>query len=151
MSEMLGQISDVLRRYHSDFMSPFDLEACIAKDLPSQFITSFLGISALEMSQVMEKMDLSKTNVLAPLPLPLGISHRLPALPVLADLKMISVHPPVPLFSPQAVQIMNGLFHIALGGLLMIHMEVHAPICVTVWYPLWGGTVVSRNLQPFGE
>ncbi|XP_047374788.1 B-lymphocyte antigen CD20 isoform X1 [Sciurus carolinensis] len=38
-----------------------------------------------------------------------------------------------------AVQIMNGLFHIALGGLLMIPTGVYAPICVTVWYPLWGG------------
>ncbi|EPQ04091.1 B-lymphocyte antigen CD20 [Myotis brandtii] len=38
-----------------------------------------------------------------------------------------------------AVQIMNGLFHIALGGLLIIHLEVYVPICVTVWYPLWGG------------
>ncbi|KAF6104897.1 membrane spanning 4-domains A1 [Phyllostomus discolor] len=40
-----------------------------------------------------------------------------------------------------AVQIMNGLFHIALGGLLMIHIEVFAPICITVWYPLWGGII----------
>uniref|UniRef100_A0A8C3YWH3 Membrane spanning 4-domains A1 n=1 Tax=Catagonus wagneri TaxID=51154 RepID=A0A8C3YWH3_9CETA len=38
-----------------------------------------------------------------------------------------------------AVQIMNGLFHITLGSLLLFHMEVYAPICVTIWYPLWGG------------
>ncbi|MBZ3872644.1 B-lymphocyte antigen CD20 [Sciurus carolinensis] len=42
-----------------------------------------------------------------------------------------------------AVQIMNGLFHIALGGLLMIPTGVYAPICVTVWYPLWGGIMVQ--------
>lgn len=47
-----------------------------------------------------------------------------------------------------AVQIMNGLFHIALGSLLMIHMQVHTPICVTVWYPLWGGItfIISGSL-----
>ncbi|KAM4846572.1 B-lymphocyte antigen CD20 [Thomomys bottae] len=47
-----------------------------------------------------------------------------------------------------AVQIMNGLFHLALGGLLMIPMGVYAPICVTVWYPLWGGTmfIISGSL-----
>ncbi|XP_039109464.1 B-lymphocyte antigen CD20-like isoform X2 [Hyaena hyaena] len=44
-----------------------------------------------------------------------------------------------------AVQIMNGLFHMALGGLLMIHMEVYAPICMTVWYPLWGGILVKAK------
>ncbi|ERE78959.1 B-lymphocyte antigen CD20-like protein [Cricetulus griseus] len=38
-----------------------------------------------------------------------------------------------------AVQIMNGLFHISLGGLLMIPTGVFAPICMSVWYPLWGG------------
>ncbi|XP_005369719.1 B-lymphocyte antigen CD20 [Microtus ochrogaster] len=38
-----------------------------------------------------------------------------------------------------AVQIMNGLFHISLGGLLMIPTGVFAPICLSVWYPLWGG------------
>uniref|UniRef100_A0A8D1WPJ3 Membrane spanning 4-domains A1 n=1 Tax=Sus scrofa TaxID=9823 RepID=A0A8D1WPJ3_PIG len=38
-----------------------------------------------------------------------------------------------------AVQIMNGLFHMTLGSLLLFHMEVYAPICVTLWYPLWGG------------
>lgn len=42
-----------------------------------------------------------------------------------------------------AVQIMNGLFHISLGGLLMIPTGVFAPICVSVWYPLWGGVMVS--------
>lgn len=51
----------------------------------------------------------------------------------------------VPSFSLQAVQIMNGLFHTALGGLLMIHTDVYAPICITVWYPLWGGIMVSKN------
>lgn len=47
-----------------------------------------------------------------------------------------------------AVQIMNGLFHIALGGLLIIHLEVYVPICVTVWYPLWGGImyIISGSL-----
>ncbi|XP_058545129.1 B-lymphocyte antigen CD20 isoform X1 [Neofelis nebulosa] len=45
-----------------------------------------------------------------------------------------------------AVQIMNGLFHMALGGLLMIHMEVYAPICMTVWYPLWGGIMVKGKM-----
>ncbi|XP_005408155.1 PREDICTED: B-lymphocyte antigen CD20 isoform X2 [Chinchilla lanigera] len=38
-----------------------------------------------------------------------------------------------------AIQIMNGLFHMALGGLLMIPTGAHGPICVAVWYPLWGG------------
>ncbi|XP_014930929.1 B-lymphocyte antigen CD20-like [Acinonyx jubatus] len=52
-----------------------------------------------------------------------------------------------------AVQIMNGLFHMALGGLLMIHMEVYAPICVTVWYPLWGGImyIISGSLLVAAE
>ncbi|XP_045872199.1 B-lymphocyte antigen CD20 [Meles meles] len=47
-----------------------------------------------------------------------------------------------------AVQIMNGLFHLALGGLLMIHTDVYAPICITVWYPLWGGImfIISGSL-----
>nr|KAF6438283.1 membrane spanning 4-domains A1 [Molossus molossus] len=47
-----------------------------------------------------------------------------------------------------AVQIMNGLFHVALGGLLMIHKEVYVPICVTIWYPLWGGImyIISGSL-----
>nr|XP_003419421.1 B-lymphocyte antigen CD20 isoform X1 [Loxodonta africana] len=47
-----------------------------------------------------------------------------------------------------AVQIMNGLFHFALGGLLMIPIGIYAPICVTVWYPLWGGTmfIISGSL-----
>lgn len=47
-----------------------------------------------------------------------------------------------------AVQIMNGLFHIALGGLLMIHTKVYTPICITVWYPLWGGImyIISGSL-----
>ncbi|XP_012884748.1 PREDICTED: B-lymphocyte antigen CD20 isoform X2 [Dipodomys ordii] len=47
-----------------------------------------------------------------------------------------------------AVQIMNGLFHLALGGLLLIPTGVYAPICVTVWYPLWGGTmfIISGSL-----
>ncbi|XP_004874316.1 B-lymphocyte antigen CD20 [Heterocephalus glaber] len=40
-----------------------------------------------------------------------------------------------------AIQIMNGLFHLALGGLLMIPTGVHAPICLAVWYPLWGGVM----------
>ncbi|PNI45097.1 LOW QUALITY PROTEIN: MS4A1 isoform 6, partial [Pan troglodytes] len=46
-----------------------------------------------------------------------------------------------------AVQIMNGLFHIALG-LLMIPAGIYAPICVTVWYPLWGGImyIISGSL-----
>ncbi|KAM9657968.1 B-lymphocyte antigen CD20 isoform 2-T4 [Trichechus inunguis] len=45
-----------------------------------------------------------------------------------------------------AVQIMNGLFHFALGGLLMIPIGIYAPICVTVWYPLWGGTMVKGKM-----
>ncbi|XP_036993700.2 B-lymphocyte antigen CD20 isoform X1 [Artibeus jamaicensis] len=47
-----------------------------------------------------------------------------------------------------AVQIMNGLFHIALGGLLMTHMENSVPITVTAWYPLWGGImyIISGSL-----
>ncbi|XP_008590291.1 PREDICTED: B-lymphocyte antigen CD20 [Galeopterus variegatus] len=52
-----------------------------------------------------------------------------------------------------AVQIMNGLFHIALGGLLMIPMGGYAPICVTVWYPLWGGIlyIISGSLLAAAE
>ncbi|XP_004437488.1 PREDICTED: B-lymphocyte antigen CD20 [Ceratotherium simum simum] len=52
-----------------------------------------------------------------------------------------------------AVQIMNGLFHIALGGLLMTHLKVHAPICITVWYPLWGGImfIISGSLLAAAE
>uniref|UniRef100_A0A7N5KCD1 Membrane spanning 4-domains A1 n=1 Tax=Ailuropoda melanoleuca TaxID=9646 RepID=A0A7N5KCD1_AILME len=45
-----------------------------------------------------------------------------------------------------AVQIMNGLFHTALGGLLMIHTDVYAPICITVWYPLWGGIMIKGKM-----
>ncbi|XP_068964615.1 B-lymphocyte antigen CD20 [Petaurus breviceps papuanus] len=38
-----------------------------------------------------------------------------------------------------AVQIMIGLFHFGLGGiLLMVPMGTHAAICVAVWYPFWG-------------
>lgn len=55
------------------------------------------------------------------------------------------------LFSPQAIQIMNGLFHFALGGLLMIPMGVHVPICVAVWYPLWGGVMVSEDTMTTTE
>lgn len=59
---------------------------------------------------------------------------------------MVSDHPSAPVFFPQAVQIMNGLFHIALGGLLMIPIGgLHVPISVAVWYPLWGGIMVSGN------
>ncbi|XP_015974531.1 B-lymphocyte antigen CD20 isoform X2 [Rousettus aegyptiacus] len=52
-----------------------------------------------------------------------------------------------------ATQIMNGLFHIALGSLLMIHVEVYTPICVTVWYPLWGGImyIISGSLLAAAE
>uniref|UniRef100_A0A2K6B324 Membrane spanning 4-domains A1 n=1 Tax=Macaca nemestrina TaxID=9545 RepID=A0A2K6B324_MACNE len=50
-----------------------------------------------------------------------------------------------------AVQIMNGLFHIALGGLLMIPAGIYAPICVTVWYPLWGGIMVSKRIAAIWE
>ncbi|XP_020041483.1 B-lymphocyte antigen CD20 isoform X3 [Castor canadensis] len=69
--------------------------------------------------------------------------------------RMSSVVSPMPSFFMRelkalgAVQIMNGLFHIALGGVLMIPMGVYAPICVTVWYPLWGGImyIVSGSLS----
>ncbi|KAM6160713.1 B-lymphocyte antigen CD20 [Erethizon dorsatum] len=52
-----------------------------------------------------------------------------------------------------AIQIMNGLFHIALGGLLMIPTGVHEPICVAVWYPLWGGVmfIISGSLLVAAE
>ncbi|XP_015333501.1 B-lymphocyte antigen CD20 isoform X1 [Marmota marmota marmota] len=52
-----------------------------------------------------------------------------------------------------AVQIMNGLFHMALGGLLLIPTGVYAPICVTVWYPLWGGIlyITSGSLLAAAE
>uniref|UniRef100_A0A8C5KU20 Membrane-spanning 4-domains, subfamily A, member 1 n=1 Tax=Jaculus jaculus TaxID=51337 RepID=A0A8C5KU20_JACJA len=52
-----------------------------------------------------------------------------------------------------AVQIMNGLFHIALGGLLMIPTGVYVPICVSVWYPLWGGImfIISGSLLAAAE
>ncbi|XP_059873421.1 B-lymphocyte antigen CD20-like [Delphinus delphis] len=52
-----------------------------------------------------------------------------------------------------AVQVMNGLFHIALGGLLLLHAEVYAPICVTLWYPLWGGImyIISGSLLAAAE
>ncbi|XP_055470197.1 B-lymphocyte antigen CD20 [Psammomys obesus] len=47
-----------------------------------------------------------------------------------------------------AVQVMNGLLHLSLGGLLMIPTGVFAPICVSVWYPLWGGImyIISGSL-----
>ncbi|XP_037060750.1 B-lymphocyte antigen CD20 isoform X2 [Peromyscus leucopus] len=44
------------------------------------------------------------------------------------------------------VQIMNGLFHISLGGLLLIPTGVFAPISVSVWYPLWGGLMVKAKV-----
>uniref|UniRef100_A0A8C6DE52 Membrane spanning 4-domains A1 n=1 Tax=Moschus moschiferus TaxID=68415 RepID=A0A8C6DE52_MOSMO len=52
-----------------------------------------------------------------------------------------------------AVQIMNGLFHIALGALMLIHMDVYMPICVTLWYPLWGGImyIISGSLLAAAE
>ncbi|XP_076972225.1 B-lymphocyte antigen CD20 isoform X2 [Tamandua tetradactyla] len=52
-----------------------------------------------------------------------------------------------------AVQIMNGLFHIALGGILMVPMGMHAPICVIIWYPLWGGVmyIISGSLLAAAE
>lgn len=60
---------------------------------------------------------------------------------------MSSVHHQYLSSFPQAVQIMNGLFHISLGGLLMIPTGVFAPICLSVWYPLWGGIMVSYSKQ----
>uniref|UniRef100_A0A8C2RS08 B-lymphocyte antigen CD20 n=1 Tax=Capra hircus TaxID=9925 RepID=A0A8C2RS08_CAPHI len=45
-----------------------------------------------------------------------------------------------------AVQIMNGLFHIALGSLMLIHADVYMPICVTLWYPLWGGIMLTGRI-----
>ncbi|OWK17982.1 MS4A1, partial [Cervus elaphus hippelaphus] len=52
-----------------------------------------------------------------------------------------------------AVQIMNGLFHIALGSLMLIHKDVYMPICVTLWYPLWGGImyIISGSLLAAAE
>ncbi|KAM5247286.1 B-lymphocyte antigen CD20-like [Ctenodactylus gundi] len=52
-----------------------------------------------------------------------------------------------------AIQIMNGLFHVALGGLLMIPTGDYALICVAVWYPFWGGLmyVASGSLQVAAE
>ncbi|XP_004478000.1 B-lymphocyte antigen CD20 [Dasypus novemcinctus] len=52
-----------------------------------------------------------------------------------------------------AIQIMNGLFHIALGGILMVPMGMYAPICVIVWYPLWGGImyIISGSLLAAAE
>lgn len=75
MSDMVCQIGDVQRRCHSDLTSPLDFAVCILKGLTSQFVTSIPDISVLEMSQVMRKVDLNKTKVLAPWPLPLGILH----------------------------------------------------------------------------
>ncbi|XP_001379125.1 B-lymphocyte antigen CD20 [Monodelphis domestica] len=41
-----------------------------------------------------------------------------------------------------AVQIMIGLFHFGLGGiLLMVPVGPYAPVCVAVWYPFWGGII----------
>ncbi|XP_027714652.1 B-lymphocyte antigen CD20 isoform X1 [Vombatus ursinus] len=41
-----------------------------------------------------------------------------------------------------AVQIMIGLFHFGLGGiLLMVPVGTYAAICVAVWYPFWGGII----------
>ncbi|XP_006875047.1 PREDICTED: B-lymphocyte antigen CD20 [Chrysochloris asiatica] len=52
-----------------------------------------------------------------------------------------------------AIQIMNGLFHFALGSLLMIPIGIYAPICMAVWYPLWGGImfIISGSLQVAAE
>ncbi|XP_074087486.1 B-lymphocyte antigen CD20 isoform X2 [Macrotis lagotis] len=56
--------------------------------------------------------------------------------------------PPLPSFFRReskalgAVQILIGLFHLGLGGiLLMVPMGMYAAICVTVWYPFWGGII----------
>ena len=98
----------------------------------------------------MGEVGLKTTEVLGPLVLALDISRRpsaqeprLPG-PLLLPDSPISVPPLAPLSSPQAVQIMNGLFHIALGSLMLIHADVYMPICVTLWYPLWGGIMVSK-------
>lgn len=52
-----------------------------------------------------------------------------------------------------AVQVMNGLFHFALGGLLLFHIKLYAPICMTLWYPFWGGTlyIISGSLLAAAE
>ncbi|XP_004682802.1 PREDICTED: B-lymphocyte antigen CD20 [Condylura cristata] len=52
-----------------------------------------------------------------------------------------------------AVQIMNGLFHLALGSLLLVHMEVYTPICMALWYPIWGGImyIISGSLLVAAE
>nr|XP_020831768.1 B-lymphocyte antigen CD20 isoform X1 [Phascolarctos cinereus] len=41
-----------------------------------------------------------------------------------------------------AVQIMIGLFHFGLGGILLtVPVGTYAAICVAVWYPFWGGII----------
>ncbi|XP_036618449.1 B-lymphocyte antigen CD20 isoform X1 [Trichosurus vulpecula] len=41
-----------------------------------------------------------------------------------------------------AVQIMIGLFHFGLGGiLLLVPMGTYTTVCVAVWYPFWGGII----------
>ncbi|KAG8505736.1 B-lymphocyte antigen CD20, partial [Galemys pyrenaicus] len=52
-----------------------------------------------------------------------------------------------------AVQIMNGLFLLALGGILMTHAKVYTPICMALWYPLWGGVmyIISGSLLAAAE
>lgn len=113
---------------------------------------------SLEMISVPGKMDLNKkkVNSLAPRWPPSGISHgpsREPGLLTLPSLSNgnDSVHYQALFSPPQAIQIMNGLFHIALGGLLLIPTGIHTPICVAVWYPLWGGVMVSEKTMTSGE
>nr|XP_020831770.1 B-lymphocyte antigen CD20 isoform X2 [Phascolarctos cinereus] len=46
-----------------------------------------------------------------------------------------------------AVQIMIGLFHFGLGGILLtVPVGTYAAICVAVWYPFWGGIIVNTRL-----
>ncbi|XP_036618450.1 B-lymphocyte antigen CD20 isoform X2 [Trichosurus vulpecula] len=46
-----------------------------------------------------------------------------------------------------AVQIMIGLFHFGLGGiLLLVPMGTYTTVCVAVWYPFWGGIIVNTRL-----
>lgn len=99
-----------------------------------------------------------------------SMSGAFPAEPLKGPLAMHPVHKGVPRKMPTvvgptqsffmreskalgAVQIMNGLFHIALGGLLMMQVKVYTPICMILWYPFWGGImyIISGSLLAAAE